>query len=68
MFYKENESTSVDVEMNQGTNKQVELKVRASETVEEIVSIVPFKKVVHDIIDKKKHLKNNLTVLLHKDK
>jgi hypothetical protein len=46
----------------------VELKVRASETVEEIVSIVPFKKVVHDIIDKKKHLKNNLTVLLHKDK
>ena len=47
----------------------MELKVRASEIVEEIVSIVPFKKMVHDIIDiKKKHLKNNLIVLLHEDK
>jgi len=32
----------------------VELQVKASEIVEEIVSIVPFKKMVHDIIDIKK--------------
>jgi hypothetical protein len=38
MFYKENESISVDVEMNQSTSKHVELDVRALDMVEKDVS------------------------------
>jgi hypothetical protein len=38
MFYKENKSTSVDVEMNQSTSKHVELDVRALEMVEKDIS------------------------------
>jgi hypothetical protein len=38
MFYKENKSTSVDVEMDQSTSKHVELDVRALEMVEKDIS------------------------------
>jgi hypothetical protein len=51
MLRKKKKSTSVDFEMDQGTNKHVELEVKASETMQKYVRIELVDEVVHDIVD-----------------
>jgi hypothetical protein len=55
IFHKEKKSTYFDVEMDQGTNKQVELEIRASKTMYKDALTDHIKEVVHDIVDKNTH-------------
>ena len=65
MFHKENESASIDIEINQGECKQVELKVRASETMQENASI---KEVVQDIVVKNAPKKLSYSIATERQK
>jgi hypothetical protein len=57
-------STYFDVEMDQGTNKQVELEIRASETMYKETLTDHIKEVVQDIVDKNTHEENHYRIAI----
>lgn len=50
--------------MDQGTNKQVELEIRASETMYKDTLTDYIKEVVHDIVDKNTHEENHYRIAI----
>jgi hypothetical protein len=50
--------------MDQGTNKQVELEIRASETMYTNTLIDHIKEVVQDIVDKNTHQENHYRIAI----
>jgi len=64
IFRKEKMSTYFDVEMDQGTNKQVELEIRASETMYKETLTDHIKEVVQDIVDKNTHEENHYRIAI----
>jgi len=61
---KEKKSTYFDDEMDQGTNKQVELEITASETMYKDTLTDYIKEVVHDIVDKNTHEENHYRIAI----
>jgi len=55
IFHKKKKSIGIDVEMDQGTSKHMELDVRVSKTVQKYVLVELVKEVVQNIFVKNAH-------------